>query len=181
MDLRLIIGLAGSALLVAGVADRNVAHKNTLFAIGSACMFVYALLGYLAGGPIFFVILQTYIALSTLCMIFNVPDNYDTPILAMGGVLLIGWSLTRFQGLSTGIFVVGLVLIGIGFALDPGTTRRDVFLMTGSAVIAVFSVLMRDWIFVGLNAIFAGLSLVNVVRDVRMHSKQTTGLRSAKS
>ena len=166
MDLRLAIGLLGSAVLVTGVATSSSKRKNTLFAVGNACMFAYALLGYLGGGPIFFLILQIFIALSTLCMLLKVSDAYDTPILAIGGLALVAWSLSLFEGYSTAIFVVGLALLGIGFAMDTGTLKREMALMIGSAVIAIFSFLMRDWIFVGLNVLFAALSLVNILRLV---------------
>jgi len=171
MDIRMIIGLVGSVVLVTGVATTNQQRKNTLFAIGNACMFAYALLGYLGGGPIFFVILQTFIALSTLCMLFKVPDTYDTPILTVGGLALVGWSLSLFEGYSTAIFVIGLALLGVGFAMDPGTPKREWALFLGSAVIAVFSYLMRDWIFVGLNVLFAGLSAVNIARMAKPRAR----------
>ncbi|MBI3336001.1 hypothetical protein HYZ98_00345 [Candidatus Peregrinibacteria bacterium] len=162
MDYRLLIGVLGSALLVAGVANTDQRAKNILFAIGNAYMFLYALVGYLTGGPIFFLILQIFIALSTLCMLLRVPDTYDTPILAVGGIALVGWSLSLFQDYTTAIFVVGLALLGIGFAMESGTLKREMALMIGSMVIAVFSFLMRDWVFVGLNVLFAALALINV-------------------
>lgn len=164
MDARMLVGLVGSAILVAGVATTAQRKKNLLFAFGNACMLTYALLGYIGGGPIFFLILQIFIALSTVSMLFNIPDAYDTPLLAVGGLALVAWSLSLFEGYSTAIFVVGLVLLGIGFAMTPATLKRETALMTGSAMIAVFSFLMRDWIFVGLNVLFAVLSAVNIVR-----------------
>lgn len=138
--------------------------KNSLFAIGNACMLTYAFLGYMQGGPIFFLILQLFIALSTVSMLFNIPDKYDTPMLTIGGIALVGWSLSLFEDYSTAIFVVGLALLGIGFAMSAGTFKREAALMIGSAVIAIFSYLMRDWIFLGLNVLFAALSLVNIRR-----------------
>ena len=162
MDYRLLIGILGSAILVAGIANTDQRAKNILFAIGNAYMFLYALVGYLTGGPIFFLILQIFIALSTLCMLLKVPDTYDTPILAVGGLALVGWSLSLFQDYTTAIFVVGLALLGIGFAMESGTLKREMALMIGSIVIAVFSYLMRDWVFVGLNVLFSALALVNV-------------------
>lgn len=162
MDHRLLIGILGSVILVTGVANTDQKAKNILFAIGNAYMFLYALIGYLGSGPIFFLILQIFIALSTLCMLFKVPDQYDTPILAMGGLALVAWSLSLFQDYTTAIFVVGLALLGIGFAMESGTLKRETALMIGSIVIAVFSFLMRDWVFVGLNVIFALLALKNV-------------------
>ena len=164
MDLRFYIGIIGSIVLVCGVIIPVLRWKDLLFAIGSTCMLIYAFLGYLAGGPIFFLILQIFIAISTLCMLLHVPDRYDTTILAVAGVGLTAWSLSIFEGYTTAIFVVGLVLIGIGFAMEGGTLKREWALMLGSAVIAVFSYFMRDWIFFGLNTAFAFFSLVNILR-----------------
>ena len=164
MDFRFVIGLTGSVILVAGVTIPVLRWKNLLFAIGNACMFAYALIGYLTGGSIFFLILQIYIALSTVCMLLKVPDAYDTPILAIAGTGLVAWSLSLFEGYSTVIFVVGLVMLGIGFAMNGGTRRRETFLMFGSIVIVGFSYLMKDWIFVGLNTAFAFFSFLNILR-----------------
>ncbi len=171
MDIRFAIGLLGSLILVIGVATTVSNIKNTLFAIGNACMFLYALLGYLDGGPIFFLILQIFVAISTVSMLLKVPDAYDTPLLAVSGLALVIWSLSLFEGYGTAIFVVGLVLLGIGFAMDTGTMKREIALMGGSAVIAIFSILMRDWIFIGLNVLFAALSFVNILR--LMHKPTT--------
>ena len=171
MDYRLLIGVLGSAILVAGVANTDQKAKNTLFAIGNAYMFLYALVGYLTGGPIFFFILQIFIALSTLCMLLKVPDTYDTPILAIGGLTLVGWSLSLFQDYTTAIFVVGLALLGIGFAMESGTLKREMALMIGSIVIAIFSYLMRDWVFVVLNVLFAILALRNTA--IYLHRKRS--------
>lgn len=162
MDYRLLIGVLGSAILVAGVANTDQKAKNLLFAIGNAYMFLYALIGYLSGGPIFFLILQIFIAISTLCMLLKVPDTYNTPILAIGGLALVGWSLSLFQDYTTAIFVIGLALLGIGYAMESGSLKREMALMIGSIVIAIFSFLMRDWVFVGLNVIFFLLALKNV-------------------
>ncbi len=164
MDLRLAIGLIGSALLVSGVITTKLGCKNLLFATGNASMFLYALLGWLTGGPVFFLILQVFIALSTVCMLLRIPDKYDTPVLAVGGLALIAWALSMFQGYSTVLFVAGLVVLGMGFALNAGTQRREAALFAGSAIIAVFSLLAHDWIFVGLNALFALFSLMNIAR-----------------
>ncbi len=164
MEYRLLVGLIGSALLVTGVAVRDQRRKNHLFSAGNACMFMYALLGYLQGGPIFFLILQTFVALATVCMLFVIPDAYTTPILIIGGIVLVAWSVALFQDESTAIFVVGLVLLGLGFAMNAGTRRREIALMVGSAVIVLFSFLMRDWVFFSLNFLFAVMSFLNILR-----------------
>jgi len=169
MDARFLVGLLGSIILIIGAAlpDRPApvawkSGKNWLFACGNAGMFLYALLGYLSGGPIFFLILQIFIACSTVFMMVGMPDRWDTPALGIIGVGLVFWSLTLFQDSSTAIFVCGLVLLGIGFAMKPGTARRELALAIGSIAIALFSYFARDWIFVILNVFFALLSAVQV-------------------
>lgn len=161
MDPRFLIGIIGSLLLVIGSAlpDRSVSHpaksrKNQFFAIGNACMFAYALLGYLAGGPIFFVVLQIFIVLSTLLMMLGTPDRFSTPLLSIAGFGLVGWVLALFEGYGTAIFVIGLVLLGIGFALNAKAAKRAIFLSVGSAAIALFSLASRDWVFFVLNVFF---------------------------
>lgn len=179
MDLRFWIGLLGSVLLIIGSAlpDHPVkapwkSGRNWLFACGNIGMFLYALLGYLAGGPIFFLILQIFIACSTLFMMIGTPDRFDTPALSIVGGGLLVWSLVLFEGIGTAIFVCGLALLGIGFALQMGTARRQAALCIGSVAIAVFSVLARDWIFVILNVCFA---LFSGAHALRLHRSATTG------
>lgn len=163
MDERLWIGWLGALILVTGAATVSSERKNLLFALGNACMFTYALLGSLRGEPVFFFILQSFILLATVCMFLKVPESSATPILAIGAILLILWSLSFSQDYATAIFVVGLGLLGIGFAMHSGTRRREVALMAGSAVIAVFSFLVREWVFFVLNILFAVLSLRNAM------------------
>lgn len=169
MDPRFLIGLLGSVILIIGAAlpDRPVpvawkSGKNQLFACGNAGMFLYALLGYLAGGPIFFLILQIFIACSTIFMMTGVPDRWDTPALSLIGIGLVVWSLALFQDSSTAIFVCGMVLLSVGFAMKPGTARRELALAIGSIAIALFSYVARDWVFVMLNVFFALLSAMQV-------------------
>ena len=118
-------------------------------------MFTYAVLNFIAGGSIFFIFLQILIAVSTLLMMLNTPDRLDTPILAIAGIGLVIWSIRLFEGYGTVLFVIGLVTLGLGFAMNMGTVRRNAFLALGSAIIAVFSYLMADWIFFWLNVFFA--------------------------
>lgn len=159
------IGILGSLLLVAGAAypAEDAGHpvrsvKNWLFAFGNACMFGYALFGYMGGGSIFFVILQIFIAMATVFMMLNVPDRYDIPFVALVGTVLALFSLSFFEGTSTLLFVVGLMLIGLGFMLQGGTIRRNVTLASGSVFVAVFSYTHGEWIFFWLNTFFAVLS-----------------------
>ena len=138
-----IVGIIGSLFLVTGAAwpEIRVAHpaqsfKNQLFTVGNACMFAYSYLNFLDGGEIFFIFLQVLIAISTVLMLLNTPDRIDAPVLALFGGFLAVWSLSLFQGYSTLLFVIGLVIIGIGFAMEMATVRRYVALGLGSAIIA---------------------------------------------
>lgn len=164
MDERLWIGWLGAFILVIGAATALPERKNRLFACGNVCMFTYALLGYLYGESILFLILQSFILLVTLCMLLKVPERSATSILATSGLLLLLWSLALFQDYTTVLFVVGLGLLGVGFAMRPGTVRREVAFVLGSAVIALFSFLMGEWVFFVLNVVFAALSLRNAVQ-----------------
>ena len=156
------IGIIGAVILVLGAAwpVKPKIHpaktvKSWLFASGGVFMFAYALLGYLAGGPIFFVILQALVQISSLLMLFNTPDKIDIPVIGISGVALIIWALTLFEDYTTLIFIFGLLGIALGYALGPATKRGNIALTTGSLLIAVFSYLVADWIFFWLNTFFA--------------------------
>lgn len=162
MDRTLLIGIVGGLILVSGAAwpDRPVSHparslKNWLFAIGGAVMLAYSTLNYLAGGPIFFLFLQILVNLSSVFMMLNVPDTLDTPILVVAALGLISWSLVLFEGYETIAFIVGLAGIGMGYAMDTGSLRRELSLTGGSALIALFSYLTATWVFFWLNVFFA--------------------------
>lgn len=166
MDIAFITGLIGSLILVTGAAwpeSRDVRHpmrspKNWLFTVGGAFMFLYAMLGYLDGGSVFFVLLQVLVAVSTLLMMLNTPDTVDTPILAVISFGLVVWSLYLFEGYNTVFFIVGLCTLGLGYAFQTGTLRREVSLTFGSALIAVFSYIEASWVFFWLNVFFAAFS-----------------------
>ena len=162
MNTNSFIGIAGAIVLVLGAAypERPVRHpalsiKNWLFAVGGAIMLLYSTLNYLAGGPIFFVFLQLMVNVASVFMMLNTRDSIDTPIMAILGLILIGWSLSLFQGVSTIFFILGLTGIGMGYVEDTGTCRREIALATGSALIALFSYLSGTWIFFWLNVFFA--------------------------
>ena len=119
------IGLIGALVLVIGSAlpDPHVKHpiysaKDWCFALGGFLMFAYALLNWLAGGPIFFVLLQLLVVLASIFMMLNVSDRVDTPIVVGAGFLLVLWSLWLFEGYETIYFILGLVGIGMGYGLE---------------------------------------------------------------
>lgn len=163
MDTLFFTGLIGSLVLVTGAAwpeARDVKHptksvKNWLFAIGGCVMLLYAIFGYQQGGPIFFVILEILVVIASILMMLNTPDKIDTPIIALSGLGLIIWSLTLFEGYNTVFFILGLSGIGLGYAFQMRTLRRNVALTAGSILIALFSYIEASWIFFWLNAFFA--------------------------
>lgn len=162
------IGLLGSAILIIGSAwpVRRVSHpakstKNWLFLVGSACMFAYSILNYLEGGLIFFILLQILIAITTVLMMLNTPDRFDVPFISIVATTLAVYALYLFEGVQTLFFVIGLSVLGIGFALNTGTCKRNMALGVGSAVISGFSYMESDWIFFGLNFFFAAFSFWN--------------------
>ena len=171
MNTTFIVGIVGSIILVIGAAlpSKTVSNpvrlpKNWFFVFGNISMFTYSYLNFLAGGSIFFIFLQILIAVSTLLMMLNTPDKYDTPILGLAGVALVIWALKLFEGYGPILFVAGLVTLGVGFAMDTGTVRRDFALATGSAVIAIFSYIVKDWIFFWLNVFFALFSAYYAIK-----------------
>lgn len=162
MNTNFLIGLFGSLLLVSGAAypEGEASHpaksvKNWLFAVGGFVMFLFSLLNYMDGGAIFYVLLEFFVVVASIFMMLNTPDNIDTPIITATGVGLIAWSLYLFEGYSTIFFIIGLSGIGLGYALDTGSLKREVALTIGSALIALFSYIEASWIFFWLNVFFA--------------------------
>ena len=161
MNITFITGIVGSLVLVAGAGwpPERVKHpvfsvKNWLFAAGGAVMLAYAILNYLAGGPIFFVFLEVMVAVANILMMLNTDDRVDVPILAASGLFFVVWSLKLFDSYGILIFIVGLSLLAIGYALDTGSFRRTLALTLGSLLMAIFSYISASWIFFWLNVFF---------------------------
>ncbi|MDD4319468.1 MAG: hypothetical protein PHW10_04055 [Candidatus Peribacteraceae bacterium] len=173
MDTTFLVGLVGSVILVTGAAwpDRHItipvrSAKNWLFAVGAFLMLAFSFLGYREGGSVFFVILEIFINFSSILMMANTPDRFDAPLLLGGAAIFVAWSLALFEGYQTAVFVTGLACIGVGYAMDGGTLRRNASLMLGSFLVAVFSYLAANWVFFWLNAFFALFSLLQL-RNMR--------------
>lgn len=171
MDYIFYIGVAGSSILVTGAAwpIEKVRHpvyskKNWLFTVGNVLMFTFAILGYLSGGPVFFIFLQILIAVATIMMMIDIPDKIDIPVILISGTALIIWSLSLFEGYNTVFFILGLTGIGLGYTLQMGTVRRNLALTLGSILIAGFSFIEASWIFFWLNTFFACFSGYYVVK-----------------
>ena len=174
MNTIFLTGLIGSLVLVTGAAwpeIKEVKHptksiKNWLFAIGGFIMFLYALLGYQEGGPIFFVILEILVVISSILMMLNTPDKIDIPLITLSSLGLIIWSLYLFEGYNTVFFIMGLSGIGLGYTFEMGTLRRSLTLTIGSALIALFSYIEASWIFFWLNTFFALFSAYYVYKSL---------------
>lgn len=176
-DLPFALGVLGSFILVLGAAwpVKKVKHpirsvKNWLFAVGGVLMMVYSYLGWMAGGPIFFLLLQILVNVSSVLMMLDTDDRIDVIVLSTAGLGLIGGALALFEDYTTIIFILGLVGIGLGYALDPKTYKRNLALAIGSALIALFSYLTSSWIFFWLNVFFALFSTYYLGRDIREKS-----------
>lgn len=161
----LYIGLLGAFILVlgAGWPVKTGLHpaktaKSWLLAIGAAGMFVYALLNYLSGGVIFFMILQALVVIASILMLLNTPNKINTPLIIASGTGLIIWSITLFEDYTPLIFIFGLLGIAFGYVLKPYTFKGNVSLTMGSVLIVIFSYLAKDWIFLSLNSFFAVFS-----------------------
>lgn len=166
MNTTFTIGLVGSLILVIGSAlpDRPTKHpylstKNWCFALGALVMATYSTLNYLAGGPIFFIFLQALVIVSSVFMMLDVDDRIDSTVTIIAALGLIAWSLYLSQGYETLIFILGLVGIALGYELQGGTIKRELALIIGSIMIALFSYLTATWIFFWLNVFFAAFSL----------------------
>jgi hypothetical protein len=95
-------------------------------------------------------------------MMLNVDDRIDTPITIAAAIGLIAWSIYLSQGYATIIFILGLVGIAMGYELKGGTVKREVALVAGSVLIAIFSYLSAGWIFFWLNVFFAAFSALQI-------------------
>jgi len=178
MDLNFITGLIGSLILVTGagwpepkkMVSPMHSIKNWLFAIGGAIMLLFAILGYMSGGPVFFVFLEIMVVVASFMMMLNVDDRIDTVVICISGLLFIIWSLYLFEGYNTVFFILGLSGVGLGYAFDMGTLRRLIALLLGSSLIAIFSYIESSWIFFWLNTFFAVFTLFYLVQKLRKDS-----------
>ncbi len=188
MDIIFYSGLLGSLILVTGAAwpeSKDVKHpmkatKNWLFAVGGLVMLIYALLGYQQGGPIFYVFLEALVMIASVLMMLNTDDRIDLAVISVSGLILIAWSLFLFKDIGTIFFILGLSGIGLGYAFQIGTLRRNVALVGGSALIALFSYMEASWIFFWLNTFFAIFSLYHMLKTPPRHQVRPSKIRRRK-
>jgi hypothetical protein len=174
MDYILITGLIGSLILITGAAwpdSEDAKHpvksiKNWLFAIGGLVMLLYAILGYLTGGGVFFVFLEIIVVVASVMMMLNTNDTIDTIVISTLGLAFIVWSLFLFQGYNTVFFILGLSGVGLGYTSDMGSIRRSMMLTAGSSLISLFSYFEANWIFFWLNLFFAVFSGYYLIKEL---------------
>jgi hypothetical protein len=130
-------------------------------------MLAYASLNYLAGGPVFFVFLQSLAVFASILMMLDTPNKVAIPLICTTGAVLIIWSLYLFDGYNNIFFILGLTGIGIGYTLSSASSARPLALTAGAALIAIFSLITASWIFFGLNVFFAIFSAYYALRALR--------------
>lgn len=178
MEIAYVFGVIGGAILVAGAAWSGVKKehpvkslKNWLLAVGAVFMITYSILNYIAGGPVFFIFLQALAILASILMFLDTDDRIDVVVLTVAGAILVGWSLYLFEDYSTLLIILGIIGIGIGYALDGYTIKRNVSLAVGAVFIVIFSWIVKDWIFFWLNIFFALFSAYHVFRIAKAGKK----------
>lgn len=162
-----VIGLIGSAILVfaSSLHYSKKSIKKYLFSFGNLCMFAYSLLNFIDGGSIFFIYLQILINFSSLLLWLDIKDKYDQPLVLSLGALLTYFALTIHLDYLTLTFVIGIITLALGFSTDTKKPTHNLFLFAGSLLIAIFSFIQKDLIFLILNAFFALFSLKNLYQE----------------
>lgn len=174
-----LVGLIGSLITVTGAAwneKRKVealkSIKNWLFAVGAIFLLTYAIMGYLSGGSIFYVMIESMVIIASILMMVDANDKTDTIILSVFGLGFVTWSLYLFEDLKTLYFIVGLTGVSLGYALEMGSIKRSAALTIGSILIAIFSYTEQNWIFFWLNVFFAIFSGYYLIQGIRSHTKK---------
>lgn len=175
MNYILLTGIWGGLVCVLGAAYpeekvKSPLHstKNWLLAVGALILTGYALLNYFfASGSVFFVLLELLVVVSAVMMMADFRDTVDTIVLAIAGVGFVVWSLFLYEGYQTIYFIAGLTGIALGYAFKMGTVKRSLALTLGSGLIAFFSYLGKDAVFMWLNVFFCLFSAYYLVKGLR--------------
>ena len=155
-----ILGILGAIILVTGAAwPISTAHpgksiKNWLFLIGAIFMLAYSSWNYLLGGVIFFIFLQLFVLTSNISLIIKLPKKYAQPLVIIAGIGFTLVSLSLLEDTTTIPFILGLSTLAYGYVSDPATQKGEIFLTMGSILLSLFSYLVGDMVFFGLNAFF---------------------------
>lgn len=181
MELSFLTGIVGSIVLLIWAAwpiektkEPIKSVKNWFFAIGSFIMLLYAVFGYLAGGSIFFIVLELLVMLAVLLMMLDTNDRLDTWLISVAGILLVVRSLFLFPSVNMVLFIIAFVILWLGYAYDMHSVRRYLGLTLGGALIALSSYLDASRIFFWLNVFFALFSLYYTLKLFGLFSKKVT-------
>lgn len=171
MNTTLWIGTLGSFLVVIGAAlpgksgEKPIFSKrNWLLLSGAVALFAYAWMRWQGGGSVFFVLLEALVIAGSVLMMLGTSDRIDFFIIGGATALFAGLSLAFAQETDTLFFIVGLGGIGLGYAWEAGTWRREAALFTGSILIASYSALEGEIVFLSLNILFAFFSALHLWR-----------------
>lgn len=164
-------GILGSVVLVLGSAWPDAPEgtkpyqnrKNQFFALGGLLMLLYAWLNWLQGGNVFFILLEIMVVLASILMLLGVSEKRSTLVISLLGLAFIAWSLLLFKEFQAVFFILGLAFISLGYISQSGSKRRQAALLLGSVLVAYFSFLAGEWIFFGLNLVFAAFSAYYLV------------------
>ena len=177
MDIASSTGIVGAVILLIGAAwpignvkKESQSIKNWIFIAGNALMFAYALLNYYLGqGVFFFILLQLLVNVGGWLGVIEWRRGIENAIVGVLGMAMILWSLFLFEGGQTIFFIIGLTLLALGFSMNAGKNKQ-LLLMLGSGLVAYFSFLVWDPIFLGLNvffALFSGYYLLQVLKAAK--------------
>jgi hypothetical protein len=175
MDVNFLIGLIWSLILVTWAARpepkkaiKSVqSTKDRLFLIWACVLTIFARLWYYNWWSIFFFILEIFVIISSILMMLDTNDTFDTIVLAISWLGLVIRSLYLFEGYTTIIFIAWLIFIGLGYAFKMWSIRREAALVLGSALVALFSYLQPNRIFFRLNIFFALFSAYYLIKYIR--------------
>ena len=106
-----------------------------MFFVGGLIMLAYSIIGYLSGGPIFFLILEILVAVSSLMMMLNFHEKIAVPIIAISSLSLIIWSFYLLKA-TTQFFYNRSFRNRPRLRVLNCTLRRNLSLTLGSALIA---------------------------------------------
>ncbi len=178
MELSFVLGLIGSIILLIGAiypiektGKPSKSIKNRCFALGASIMLLYAIAGYFAWWPVFYIYLELLIMVACVLMLLGTDDRRDVGIIGGLGIALLIWSRFLFNWPSMLLFILAFIILGLGYAFDMHSVRRYLGLTIGGALIALSSYLDASRIFFWLNVFFALFSLYYTITLLLPHKK----------
>lgn len=137
-------------------------------------MIIYAVFRYMAGGSVFFLLLEAMMLLATVLMLVQAKESISRTLILIMGFLLSATAFFIKIDPETLIFVAGLTIVSVGFTSGANTIRRNALLALGSGLVALFSAIQHDPVFLWMNVFFALFSLYHVVKMRGFLSQKTS-------